>query len=162
VPFIPPSIPFADMDARQQAQFFAQAGVQATGTGSGGGVGGVRTFTPTNWIGFGASPPSDISYIDLGAVVMVWGGVLGTSDATGFGFEFLPASIRPTVERDTTVFAHDNGVIVLARADVLTNGSVIFYRSNVAAAPGPVSFTSSTTWTAAGQKGLVGSFIYPK
>lgn len=119
----------------------------------------VKRFTPT-WTGFSADP-SEIEYtIGVGEVTLR-GGSLGSSSTNEFYFEFLPEEIRPSVETDVIALAHDNGVIVQCRVDILTNGTVIFYRSNVAAAPGPVSYPSPTTWTAAGQKGIVGPIKYP-
>src|SRR5687767_4077130 len=63
VPLSPGGVIPRDMNARQWDQFVAQAGIQADGK--------VKTFTPT-WTGFSADPVGDISYLDFGAIVIMW------------------------------------------------------------------------------------------
>lgn len=76
----------------------------------------VQTFTPT-WAGFSADPSGDLSYMDLGAIVVMWsdGELTGTSDDVSMQFSGLPETIRPTV----------SGIGVLVPCYVINNGVTV-------------------------------------
>lgn len=63
VPFRPPNIPLSQMDARQQAVFFREAGIQADSK--------VKSFTP-EWVGFATPPSGEIKYYNFGNIVFMW------------------------------------------------------------------------------------------
>lgn len=156
VPFKPPAIPLTSMNAREQAEFFAQAGILADNR--------VKTFTPT-WSGFSVDPDGDISYMDFGPVVMMWVDVAttGTSDAAQLEISDLPASIRPNGNaRDVVCLVINDSTLLTGSAAVGSNGIITFY---IARALGvDSSLIQTSTWTASGNKGLPQGWfiIYPK
>ena len=123
-----------------------------------------QTFTPT-WTGFSSSPSGDLSYLDLGAVVVLWNekgsAITGTSNATTKTISNLPAGIRPTVAVLVPTIAIDSGGAVCGQVSVLTDGNVGFSLNTVSGSfitSGTLSFTNS------GNKGLPTGWliVYPK
>lgn len=156
MPFIPPSIPLTSMNPRQQAEYFAQQGIQATGGGGASGN-GVRTFTPT-WTGFSVDPTGDLSYFDLGATVMLWADstFLGTSNSTAMTITNLPSSIQPTNSRNVMAHVLDSSNPYVGLVG-LTTGSTVTFSMGVVS--GTKLTFSTTGFTAAGNKGLAAGFL---
>lgn len=169
VPFRAPSIPLGQMDARQQATYFAAQGIQATG---GGPDGGVRTFTPTAWDGFSVDPTGAISYIDYGAFVMMWAdaAIVGTSDFTNFTLHGVPTTLIPS-RLNTAV-----GSFGMLNNATGAGGSAIVY-GGASGFAGQIHFfilrtdtvanfatPNANGWTNVGNKGLDAGWIiqYPK
>lgn len=134
----------------------------------------VRTFTPT-WGGFSADPVGDVSYIDLGAlVILIPGsgvGLSGTSNATSFTLGAIPEEIRPTANVLTNtvcIGAAGGGVSgsfssgAVCGAEITTAGGINFYVS-VNSSPGVngVEAFESSKWANSGAKGWLGTLWYP-
>lgn len=145
---MPPSrIPLGQMDARQQATFFAQAGIQADVPG--------KSFTPTSWDGFSVNPTGAISYLDFGELVILYSedAHLGTSDDTVMFFEGLPEALRPV--RPFTIASSIisiGGFSVAGMATIEDSGRVSFQASNTTTVAGRVIYASD--FPALGSKGL--------
>jgi hypothetical protein len=153
VPLGAPSIPLSEMDARQQATYFAQQRIQAVGAG------GVRSFTPA-WTGFSVDPVGEISYMDLGDVVMVWtnDSLLGTSDATIMTITNLPDEISIlTGSRLVPSTMVDNGTGYAGFASI--GGSPNLMTFFLSAVSGSKVSYSSSTFTSSGDKGLVAGWL---
>lgn len=154
VPLQPPPIPLGQMDARQQATYFAQAGIQADQR--------VRTFTPT-WTGFSVDPVGDINYMDFGAIVMMWvdADLQGTSSQNFMTITNLPSSIRPAGTRLVHCGALRDGVgtfTLSGQVSVLANGQVHFALDDTATSAGLV-VANPNFWTASGTKGLKNGWL---
>jgi hypothetical protein len=145
------------MDDRQWATFVAGAGIQADKD--------VKEFTPDGWGGFSADPSGDISYLDFGAIVMLWvasGSLLGTSDAATMTVGTLPEAIRPTALRFVRCLVMNNGFIIGGAASIAASGSITFYAEDVSAGGvGQVDrvWLNQAGFEASGQKGLPEGFI---
>lgn len=125
----------------------------------------VRTFTPT-WSGFSVDPVGDLSYIDLGAMVVIFSSddLTGTSNAVNFDIGGLPEAIRPSGNRMLVCMARD-GVDgdVFAVATVQAAGTIAMLQSYEQDVLGSATVTTNA-WANAGTKGLIGGFtiMYPK
>lgn len=94
MPLSPGGVIPRDMDARQWDRFVANAGIQADGE--------VKTFTPTWGGGFSSDPTGEISYLDFGAIVVMWSeGTTGLSNDVFMTWTAgsLPEEIRPSDAR---------------------------------------------------------------
>lgn len=132
------------MDARQWGTFVTESGIQADRT--------VKTFTPT-WTGFSVSP-TDLKYMDFGALVAIWsdGNGIGTSNSTSFSLSGLPESVWPSVQRSVLCLVMDNGLEAPARIIIDTDGTAFFQREII---NGTNLEYSTVAFTAASSKGLV-------
>jgi hypothetical protein len=146
VPLSPGAVIPRDMDSRQWSTFVSQSGIQADRS--------VRTFTPTNWGAFSADPTGDMSYMDFGAIVIMWtaAGFFGTSDGNNLSFQGLPAAITPANQRSIPCIIMDNGAEKHARVIIDNNGQVFF---QIGVVVGANIQYSNTGFTAASTKGLV-------
>lgn len=159
MPFVAPSIPLSQMDARQQAEFFAQQGIQAQLK--------AKEFTPTAWTGFSADPSGDIGYLDFGAIVMLFvsAATTGTSDDVMFTVSGLPESLRPTADRIVNSSGMiNNGNAATGEAQVFSRDSVFagtihfaILRTDVVANYASPSY--NVGWTNSGNKGLNSGWI---
>ena len=159
VPFTPPSIPLTSMNPRQQAEFFAQQGIQAVGPN------GVRTFTPT-WTGFAIPPVGDLTYIDFGDYVMLWNdnsfALTGTSNSGAMAISNLPATITPGVPVGVPTSVRDTTNTVAGLASIGAGGNnIAFVKAQVSGAD--IVYTAGM-FTAVGTKGVESGWlvIYPK
>lgn len=168
VPFRMPRVPLKQLNERELNQFFAQAGIQATGSGDGGS--GVHTFTPTNWTGFSVDPVGNLKYMDLGAIVVMWAdaNLLGTSDDVGMSFSGLPEAIWPSSNRFVRCLVVNNYTEGGA-AEVTLSGIIQFSLEDVSGAYVGTADNNRTVIAGAifentGSKGLPSGWLimYPK
>lgn len=126
----------------------------------------VQTFTP-GWTGFSADPSGDISYLDFGAVVMLWSdsNLFGTSNANTFTITGLPSALQPTGIRLISCLVVDNSSIYNGSATLNNASSTISMSISAAfgASPNLVG-PSGTSFSTSGSKGLPGGWLltYPK
>lgn len=126
-----------------------------------------QTFTPT-WTGFSSSPSGALSYLDLGAFVVLWsgGGTTGASNSTAMTITNLPSGIRPTSgNRFVPCLLVDNDGLIEGAVNI-SGATMTFYKTTAqgASQPYPV-FPSSAGFTTGGaQKGVGAGFmiVYPK
>ena len=124
----------------------------------------VQTFSPTT-TSFSTDPTQDLSYIDLGAVVIMWAdaGWTGTSDTTSIFITNVPSAIRPTgaLSRIVPCNVVDNGTTKAGTAVVSWNGELAFIINKVS---GTHIVPTAGEFTASGTKGLPTGWmiIYPK
>lgn len=145
VPASPGAVLPRDMDSRQWSEFLTQSGLQADRT--------IKSFTPSSWNGFSADPDGEISYMDFGAIVIMWrdDNLLGTSDDTLFTLQGVPESIRPNAPRFARAFVADNTTIVAGAVEIGAGGAITFYVENVS---GARIVANAAGFTAAGSKGI--------
>lgn len=122
-----------------------------------------QTFTPTWGAGFSADPAGDLSYLDLGAVVILWTGasMLGTSDDTGMTITNLPAAIQPASGNRFVPCHVVSDSSVLVGAVNISGATMTFYLDEVIGTNvGP----SITGFDNTGSKGLAAGFliVYPQ
>lgn len=157
MPFRPPRVPLGQMNAREQATFFSQAGVQADGE--------VKTLTPV-WTGFSANPVGNLSYYDFGAVVVIWnntaGQIVGTSNATTMTITNLPESITPDNDVIGPSFVIDNSGAYAGQVSITSAGVMGFTLLSVSGSL--VLAGVGGLFTASGNKGLPTGWLimYPK
>lgn len=122
VPLEPGRVSPRDMDDRQWNRFVSQSGIQADRE--------PKTFTPTNWTGFSVDPTGDVSYMDFGAIVIMWidSTLTGTSDDVGMSFAGIPTEIRPRTGNKLVRCLVVNGGYTLGGAvEITTTGIAQFY-----------------------------------
>lgn len=144
MPVSPGGILPRDMNARQWSEFLTQSGIQADRT--------VKSFTPT-WSGFSVDPSGSISYMDFGAIVIMWrtDNLLGTSDATSMSLAGVPRSLWPDVAgKYARCYLVDNSILVAGNAQVSGN-TITFSLENVS---GTNIISNNFGFTAAGSKGI--------
>lgn len=155
VPLSPGRISPRSMDDRQWATFVAQSGIQADRN--------VRTFTPA-WTGFSADPSGDLSYMDFGALVVLWSeaDLQGTSNQDFMTITNLPSAIRPSATRliHCGALRDDAGstATLTGHVSVLSTGVVHFALDDTTTVPGLV-VANPNFWTALGTKGLKGGWL---
>lgn len=152
---IPTRIPPSQMDARMWATWAAaQVPIPSSD---------LQTFTPASYVGFSVNPSQSMQYADLGSQVLLYfpETLFGTSNATTFELATLPEEIRPSFTREFVFWGLDDGSTYLARANILSTGSITFDRAIVV---GSNIQPNTGGWTAAGNKGVkIGTFfLYPK
>lgn len=145
MPASPGAVLPRDMNERQWSEFLTQSGIQADRT--------VKSFTPTSWDGFSVDPSGAISYMDFGAIVMMWRGdnLLGTSDATNFTLQGVPEAIRPATARYFHGDVVDNSTMKDGRVEIGAGGAITFTLATVS---GTNIVQNATGFTAAGFKGI--------
>lgn len=125
----------------------------------------VQTFTPA-WTGFSADPSGDLSYMDLGDLVVLWnntaGQVVGTSNANTMTFTNLPSVIRPDQSVIDSTIVIDSGSAFHGQVSILANGTVGFTLMTVSGSL--IQAGVGGLFTAAGNKGLPTGWLimYPK
>jgi hypothetical protein len=127
----------------------------------------VETFTPATWTGFSADPSGDVSYLDLGAVVIMWRdtALTGTSDDTGMTFTGIPEEIRPVSGNKTVRCLVINDSFTLGGAvEITTTGIAQFYLEDVAGGGAGTSDDDKVTpqgtgFANTGTKGIPAGFI---
>lgn len=124
------------------------------------------TFTPT-WTGYTSQPSGTLTYLDLGAVVIMWAPntITGTSNATAMTFTGIPSAIRPSGTRSLSCQVVNDGVVIEGGVFIQSDGSAVFHRVVALGASQPydvVPYISS--FTSAGLKGVPNGFllVYPK
>jgi hypothetical protein len=163
MPLSPGGVIPRDMDARQWDRFVAQSGIQADKN--------VKTFTPT-WSGFSSDPVGDISYMDFGAIVMMWASsaLIGTSDDVNMVLGGIPESLMPSSAKWVSCLVLDGsttpGVVLAASAFIQSAASTsesMAFSLHDAVADSPL-VSASAPFQNTGSKGLpAGWFItYPK
>jgi hypothetical protein len=93
------------------------------------------TFTPASWTGFSAAPSGTISYLNLGALVIMWRdtNLTGTSNDVGMTFTGIPAALRPASANRLVRCLVINGSFTLGGAvEITTSGIAQFYLEDVA------------------------------
>lgn len=153
MPLVPPAIPISEMDARQQATFFAQAGIQAEQT--------VKTFTPT-WFGYVTPPVGDISYMNFGKFVVMWitSPLTATSTTTDLGITNVPDEIDPVgLTAHCITLDNGNAYSSVARLGYVAN-EIEFELLEVI---GSKVSANGSDYTNSGTKGLPAGFliVYP-
>jgi hypothetical protein len=126
------------------------------------------------WAGFSAAPDVDFRYRIWENEVLLWvlttgASLTGTSSGTNFSLSGFPVEIRPAAARQWVTTLIDDGVVVLARANMATTGTITFAKFLVTETETVITLDAlpvvSTTggWTASGTKGLGANFImsYP-
>jgi hypothetical protein len=138
------------MDDRQWAHYLSISGIQAERE--------PREFTPTWGNDFSADPSGDISYMDFGAVVVMWSGtaLTGTSDTTTFSLSGLPDAIVPTGNRQALCILGDNNLIKNGSVYIDTSGTMTFALSEQV---GTHIEPNIALFTAASAKGLPAGWI---
>lgn len=121
----------------------------------------VKVFTPV-WTGFSVDPTGDLYFANLGTQALIWAAsniTTGTSNATTFTISNLPSSIQPVTQRESTMFAFDNGGFCQATAR-MTGSTITFCLNTVV---GSIVRPLSSGWTNPGTKGLssVSWWLYP-
>lgn len=89
----------------------------------------VGTFTPT-WTGFSTAPTGTLSYIDLGAIVILWrdSSMVGTSNANTMTLSSLPAAIVPSGGvRKAACIVVDAGTLMAGAASLNAGTEVITF-----------------------------------
>lgn len=151
MPLSPGAITPRDMNPREWATYVAQSGIQADRRG--------KAFTP-QWSGFSVNPTGDLSYMDFGAIVILWADArtTGTSNDSGMTITNLPAAITPSGERLVTSFVVNNDLSVGGAAGIHPTGSIDFALQvpNTADATIDIGFVS---FEATGFKGLPEGWI---
>lgn len=118
----------------------------------------VQTFTPTWGAGFSTDPTGDMSYIDLGAIVILWSGQLtGDSDTNAMTVTNLPSAIRPGTIRIVPCMVTDNGSAKLGATQIETGGDITF--SLFIADTGVSDNIFVSTFTPSGTKGLPSGWL---
>jgi hypothetical protein len=125
-----------------------------------------NSFTP-NWSGFSVAPTGNLSYLDLGAVVILWAenSITGTSDSASMSFTGLPLSIRPSGVRSFASLVIDNGGVVSGGGFIQFGGVVVFHRVTAAGPSQPYGVgPNAIAFSTVGSKGLGSGWlvIYPK
>lgn len=111
-------------------------------------VGESGSFTATA-SGMTTSPTGTVYYHKIGkTVTLTIPTISGTSNATTFDLNILPAAIRPTNNQQTMIPVIDNGTYSVTRVIVQPNGYLVFYSS-----------FSAANFTASGTKGVVACSI---
>jgi hypothetical protein len=132
------------MDSRQWSEFLSQSGIQADRS--------VKSFTP-DWVAadWTVEPVGEISYMDFGAIVMIWwdsgSDLTGTSNSTAMSWAAgaLPALIRPSSTRQGTCIIVDATGRQSGFFTVLSTGAVEFALGTVSGTSliySPLSFSS--------------------
>lgn len=160
MPLSPGRILPRDFDERQWSTFVTQSGIQADRT--------VKSFTPT-WTGFSSDPTGEISYLDFGAIVMLWNesgaDITGTSNDTQFSWAVgsLPDAIVPTQYRVGQTIVIDGGGERSGAFSIDNTGLVQFSIANTTGDPPHILFDGAG-FAGAGVKGLPAGWLitYPK
>lgn len=152
-------------------QLAGVTGFQVVGTGSlaGGGVsaGALVDMSPDSGsfvgtgTGFsGSAPTMTITWRKMGNIVEVdFGGMTGTSNATSFTINNIPAAIRPTTAQNSPVVPAQNNTVGISAVVGINNSAV--WTMNTFTVGGAGSGLSSAGWTGAGTKGVAAvSFCY--
>ena len=151
MPLKPSRVLPRDMNARQWDLYIQ--GIQADSR--------VKTFQPT-WIGFSADPVGVMSYLDFGALVVMWADDLlaGTSDATSFSLDGVPEEIRPrgTAVRDIHCLVLDSSNGLSGLATVNPDGTIDFSVNVTNVVANRIS-PALNGFTGSGTKGLLPGWI---
>jgi heme/copper-type cytochrome/quinol oxidase subunit 3 len=149
VPFSPGKVTPRDLNARQWDTFVSQAGIQADNR--------VKTFTPT-WTGFSSAPTGELSYMNFGAIVMIWADstMFGTSNATAMTITNLPEDIWPSDSRVIPTMVLDVTNPYFGMVNLTTGATMTFSISTVS---GSTVSVTSTGFTASGNKGLAAGWL---
>lgn len=106
------------------------------------------SFTPNYSSGFSADPSGDINYVLRGNMAtMTFPASTGTSDATGFAIDNIPAAIFPSAAVRQQLALIDNGSPVIGSARFLASSSITF-----------ASDGENGTFTASGSKGFPNNY----
>lgn len=123
----------------------------------------VQTFTPT-WTGFSAAPSGDLSYMDLGELVILWteADLQGTSNQDFMTITNLPSAIRPASTRLIHCGAlRDEAATtntLSGHVSVLSTGNMHFALDDTSTVAGLV-IANPNSWTASGTKGLKSGWL---
>lgn len=121
-----------------------------------------HSLTPT-WTGFSADPSGNISYMDLGKIVVMWRdtSLVGTSNQTFMSITNIPAAIQPTSTRTGICMVADNSAVTFLGGFNLSGASLAFSKQAVS---GTAIIQDVTGFTAANNKGLPAGWliVYPK
>jgi hypothetical protein len=121
-----------------------------------------QTFAPT-WTGFSSAPVGNISYMDLGKVVVMWRdtALTGTSDQTFMTISNVPSAIRPSSTRTGICMVADNSAVTFLGGFNITGASLAFSKQAVS---GSAVIQDVSGFTSSNSKGLPAGWliIYPK
>jgi hypothetical protein len=125
----------------------------------------VQTFTPI-WTGFSSAPSGDISYIDIGKLVILFSAssLTGTSNGAAMAITNLPAAIKPASgTRKIPCIVVDDGLSRSGMAEPDASGDFDFYLETPNTADARVDLAANSFKTS-GTKGLAAgwSIMYPK